>query len=240
MLILATSHCGLGSNDYKRISGQRCSVAGIFSNYQGKSGQRLSVTIISTTTNANPVNPKRPRRFCNFPKKWIKKFESSISTTTLTRETIYSAFERSGIELSFWSGEPLSPRAPSRTLVSFSVVFVRPAARGLVVTPDYYWDLLRKNLMCKCVGLVFGMGQDFFEKTGFRQKVKFGKKNIFRAKQLIFLFWRLFHFFYCLCHSNQSRYQGIVGKNCAREYGLLAKWNEIEKRYVTLKYRWVV
>ena len=44
---------------------------------------------------------------------------------------------------------------------------MRPAARGLVVTTEYYWDLLRKNLLCKCMGLIFAMGQNFFEKTGF-------------------------------------------------------------------------
>ena len=38
------------------------------------------------------------------------------------------------------------------------------------------------------MGLVFAMGKDFFEKTGFRQKLKFRKKiTIFCAKKLIFL-----------------------------------------------------
>ena len=36
-----------------------------------------------------------------------------------TRETNYSAFERSGIGFSFWSGEPLSPRAPSFKILVF-------------------------------------------------------------------------------------------------------------------------
>ena len=54
--------------------------------------------------------------------------------------------------------------------------FVRPAARGLVVTTEYYWDLLRKNMLCKCMGLVFAMGENCFEKIGFYQKRNFIKK----------------------------------------------------------------
>ena len=96
-----------------------------------------------------------------------------------TRETNYSAFERSGIGLSFWSGEPLSCSFNFFIRYRrFAAVphFVRPAARGLVVTTEYYWDLLRRNLLGKCMRLVFAKIQDFFEKTGFRQKLKFRKK----------------------------------------------------------------
>ena len=50
--------------------------------------------------------------------------------------------------------------------------FVRHAARGLVVTTEYYWVLLRKNLLCKCMSLIFAMGQDFFEKTGTKALLK--------------------------------------------------------------------
>ena len=57
-------------------------------------------------------------RFLKFSKNLPKKISIiNISTTTRTRGTNYSAFERSDIGLSFWSGEPPSP---FRILVSFS------------------------------------------------------------------------------------------------------------------------
>ena len=76
------------------------------------------------------VNPKRPGRFCNFSKNWIKNFKLSISPQL---------------------------RVPEK----------RTIARGLVVTTEYHWDLLRKNLLCKCMRLVFAMGQDFLRKLDF-------------------------------------------------------------------------
>ena len=143
------------------------------------------------------INPKRPGRFCNFSKNWIKIIQIiSISTTTRTRETNYSAFEMSGIGLSFWSGEPLSPRAPSfRTLVSFSGT---AAARGLVVTTKYYWDLLRKNLMCKSMGLAFAMGQDFLRKVDFAKNRNLEKNPIFRAKNSFFSVLEIYSLFLML------------------------------------------
>ena len=107
----------------------------------------------------------------------------------------YSAFERSGIGLSFWSGEPLSPRAP--LLQNFSFFFryrrfaavphfVRPAALGLVVTTEYYWDLLHRNWLCNCMGLVFVMGQIFLRKLDFAENGNLGKKDQFCAKKVIF------------------------------------------------------
>ena len=60
----------------------------------------------------------------------------------------YSAFERSGIGLSFWSGEPLSPRAPFlKILVYFSGnnrIVLGFVAQGLVVevygVAFFYWS----------------------------------------------------------------------------------------------------
>ena len=129
----------------------------------------------------------------------------------------YSAFKRSGIGLSFWSGEPLSPRAP--LLQNFSVFFryrrfadvphfVQTAARGLAVTTEYYWDLLHRKLLCKCMGLVFVMGQ-IFEKAGFRRKRKFRKKDQFCAKKSFFSILGTYSFFLMFVYLNQSRYQGI-------------------------------
>ena len=115
--------------------------------------------------------------FLKFSKKFAKKLSIiNISTTTRTSGTSYSAFERSDIGLSFWSGEPLSPRAPSfRILVCFfwyrrfAAVphFVRPAALGLVVTTEYYRGLLHQDLLWKDMWLVFSIDQRLLRKQDF-------------------------------------------------------------------------
>ena len=107
----------------------------------------------------------------------------------------YSAFESSGIGLSFWQGEPLSPRARSfRFLVffryrSFAAIphFVRPATRRLVVTTEYYWDLLHRSWLCKCMELVFVMGQIFLRKLDFAGNGNLGEKGPILCKKVIFL-----------------------------------------------------
>ena len=124
---------------------------------------------------AKAVNPNRPGRFLKFSKNLAKKFQSSISPTTRTRGMNYSAFERSDIGLSFWSGEPLSPRAPSfRILVFFRyrrfaavLHFVQPATRGLVVTTEYYRGLLHQDLLWKGMWLVFSIDQRLLRKQDF-------------------------------------------------------------------------
>ena len=145
-----------------------------------------------------------PSFFCKFSKNSMKNFKSSISSQLRVPEKMnYSAFESSGIGLSFWPGEPLSPRARSfRILVffryrSFAAIphFVRPATRRLVVTTEYYWDLLHRSWLCKCMELVFVMGQIFFEKTGFRRKRKFRRKRTnFVQKSHFSQFWGHIHF----------------------------------------------
>ena len=75
----------------------------------------------------------------------------------------YNAFERSGIGLSFWLGEPLSPRAPFlRILVSFSGIAV---ARRLILTTEAYWGLkgMGEQLLVFC-------GSITFEKSGILEK----------------------------------------------------------------------
>ena len=72
--------------------------------------------------------------------------ESNAESLDEDYHTNYGAFERSGTGLSFWLGEPLSPRAPSfRILVFFSGTATSRQFRtsGLVVTTEYYLDLLR-------------------------------------------------------------------------------------------------
>ena len=120
--------------------------------------------------------------------------------------------------------DQMSPcrRAPSsRILVSFSGT---AAARGLVVTTEYNWDLLRNNLLCKCMGLVFAMGQDFLRKLDFIKKINLEKKTFFCAKKLIVLsFGDIFTFPNAYDIRPNLGTKELLRKNCAREYGLLAK-----------------
>ena len=119
------------------------------------------------------VNPNWPGRFFTVFKKTDKNISIiNISTTTHTKGTNYSAFERFGIGLSFWPAEPLSPRAPSfRILVffryrRFAAVphFVKPAARGLVLTTEYYRGLLHQDLLWKGMWLIFSIDQRLLRK----------------------------------------------------------------------------
>ena len=164
---------------------------------------------------------------------WLKNIKKiNISTTTRTRETNYSAFERSGIGLSFCSGESLSPRAPfSRILVSFSGT---AAARGLVVTTGYYWGLLHKDLSWKeGKGLLFSIGQRLLRKQDFAKNWILEKYNHFLCKRK--------HFFSDLeiftssnaCAIQITLFSGTkeqLKQKCSREYGLLAKGNKNWKK----------
>ena len=76
----------------------------------------------------------------------------------------------------------MSPRASCFIiLVTFS-----GTAASLVVATEYYWDLLRKNLFCKCMGLVFAMGQDFSRKLDLAKNKNLEKNDHFCAKNSIF------------------------------------------------------
>ena len=86
----------------------------------------------------------------------------------------------SGIGLSFWSGEPLSPRAPSfRILVSFSgtaasLVVRELVLRGLVVTREY---MNARNQL-----LIFLFSTYLFACGGEKEKLfpnDFGVRNLF-------------------------------------------------------------
>ena len=100
----------------------------------------------------------------------------------------------------------------------------RPAAQGLVVPTEYYWDLLRKNLLYKCMGLVFAMGQELMRKLDFAKNENLEKITIFCVKKLNFLsFGDIFTFPNdCAIQTNLST-KDLLRKNCAREHGLLAK-----------------
>ena len=133
------------------------------------------------------INPNWPGRFCKFSKNLIKNFKKLISPTTRTRETNYSAFERSGIGLSFCSGEPLSPRAPfSRILASFS-----GTVRGLVITTEYYEGLLDQELLWKGMWLVFSIDQRLLRKLDFAKNWILEKYTHFLCKRKPFSqIWR--------------------------------------------------
>ena len=74
------------------------------------------------------------------------------------------------------------------------------------------------------MGLVFVMGQIFFEKSGFRRKRKFRKKGPFLGKKVIFLsFGDIFIFPNACAIQTNLGTKELLRKNCAREYGLLAK-----------------
>ena len=73
-------------------------------------------------------------------------------------------------------------------------------------------------------GVGFWYGTRFFEKTGFRQKVKF-RNIIFRAKQLIFLSFGDFFTFPTACAIQTNLGTKELLEKTAREYGLLAKRN---------------
>ena len=115
------------------------------------------------------VNPNWPGRFCKFSKIRIKNFKSLSPQLRVPEKRTIARLK--GLELGFHFGL-VSPcrRAPLPSeFVSFSGT---AAARGLVVTTEYYWDLLRKNMLFNCMGLVFAMGENCFEKTGFYQKTE--------------------------------------------------------------------
>ena len=74
------------------------------------------------------------------------------------------------------------------------------------------------------MGLVFAMGQDFFEKTGFRQKWKFRKNSPIFCEQLIFLsFGEISTFLNAYAIQTNLGTKELLKQNCAREYGLLEK-----------------
>ena len=108
----------------------------------------------------------------------------------------------------------------------------------LVATTLYYWDLLRKNLLCKCMELVFAIGQDLFRKLDF---VKNGnlEKTILCKKTNFLQLWR--HQFFLMLVPFKPIY---IPRNCCEKTMLenMGYWQnglENEKRYVTIRQRWV-
>ena len=88
----------------------------------------------------------------------------------------------------------------------------------------------------------FCYGTRFFEKTGFRQKLKFKKNNKFLCKKLIFLsFGDIFTFpNSCAIQTNLGT-EELLKKIVLENMGYWQNGLEIEKKkYVTLKYHWAV
>ena len=127
----------------------------VYSHYQGKSDIIVRRLLLKAPTNENIItlklgilkvsqifNPKRPGRFCNFSKNWIKKFKLSISPQLRVPEKRTIA-RLKGLVLGFHFGQVNVAPVAARSfiiLVCFSGI---AAARGLVVTTEFYWDLLR-------------------------------------------------------------------------------------------------
>ena len=142
--------------------------------------------------------------FCKFSKKTAKKFQSSISPQLRVPEDRTIA-RLKGLILGFHFGQ-VSPVAARAFLQNFSLFFryrrfaavpclVRPAARGLVATTEYYWDLLHRSWLWKCMELVFVMGQTFLRKLDFTENGNLGKKRInFVQKSHFSQFWGHIHF----------------------------------------------
>ena len=133
----------------------------------------------------------------NFKK--LDKFQIfNISATTRTRQINYSTFERSSIVLSFWSGEPLSPRAPFfKILVSFSRYrrFTSvPHFVGVCSNNSILLGFVALGLVVEGHGVAFFYWSKTFEKTGFRRNWNLEKKNHFLWKK-ISQFWRFIHYF---------------------------------------------
>ena len=90
-------------------------------------------------------------------------------------------------------------------------------------------------------GVGFCYGTRFFEKNGFRQKRKFRKKISFSAKKIIYLsFGDIFTFpNSCAIQTNLGT-EELLKKIVLENMGYWQNGLEIEERYVTLKYHWVV
>ena len=99
--------------------------------------------------------------FPKFQKNLFNNFKSL--TTTPTREMNYSAFERSGIGLSFWSREPLSPRTPLFRIRA-----------GVCSNNRILLGFVAQGLLEEGHGVPFLYRSKTFEKTVFRQKLNFG------------------------------------------------------------------
>ena len=146
-----------------------------------------------------------------------------ISTTTRTKETNYSAFERSGIGLLVWSGEPLSPRVPSLRIWIFryrcfegacsnnSIIFVS-IAQGLI--EEGYW-------------VAFG-------ETGFCQKGNFGKYNQLERKPHSSQHWREIHFCRAGACSNNRILLGFVAQGLVVEGYVLVSSCGLEKKATSI------
>ena len=74
------------------------------------------------------------------------------------------------------------------------------------------------------MGLVFVMGQCFLRKLDFVENGNLGEKGPFLCKKVIFLsFGDIFIFLKACAIQTNLGTKEFLRKNCAREYGLLAK-----------------
>ena len=74
------------------------------------------------------------------------------------------------------------------------------------------------------MGLIFATGQDFLRKLDFAKNGNLEKNNHILCKKLIFLsFGDIFTFPNACAIQTNLGTKALLRKNCAREYGVLAK-----------------
>ena len=94
------------------------------------------------------LNPNGPGHFCKNSKVRIENFKKLISSQLRVPQKRTIA-RLKGLVLGFHFGQVSPCRRAHR-------------CAGACSNTEYNWELLRKNLFCKCRGLVFAMCQDFF------------------------------------------------------------------------------
>ena len=120
-------------------------------------------------------NPNRHGRFLKFSKNLKKKFKKIISPQLRVPKKRTIA-RLKGLVLGFHFAQVSSCRRARLQNFSFFFryrrfaavpLFVRPAARGLVVTTEYYRGLLHQDLLWKGMCLVFSIDQRLLRKQDF-------------------------------------------------------------------------
>ena len=98
-------------------------------------------------------------------------------------------------------------------------------ARGLVVTTEYYWHLLRKNL-----GSVFAMGQELLRKLDYAKNGNLEKSVDFLCKKISFLSILEIYSLFPMLVPFKPIWVPIVEKKLLENMGYWQNGLEIEKK----------